>query len=133
MSRVALITGSTRTPRAGNHVVTWVHDILKTRPSDNLSIEPLHIADFNLPVYDEPVMPALVPAVKQFVHEHSKRWSAAIQSFAGYIFVIPEYSAYDPNTRWIASADGAILLLLFTFERCVQNGALQLKHSRIQI
>ncbi|KAJ4350427.1 uncharacterized protein N0V89_009048 [Didymosphaeria variabile] len=92
MSKIALITGSTRTPRAGDHVVNWVHDILKTRPSDNLTIEPLSIADFNLPVYDEPVMPALVPAVKQFTHEHSKKWSAAIASFDGYIFVIPEYN-----------------------------------------
>ncbi|KAL1610205.1 hypothetical protein SLS60_001870 [Paraconiothyrium brasiliense] len=72
--------------------VNWVQSILKTRPSDNLTISPLSIADFNLPVYDEPVMPALVPAVKQFTHEHSKKWSAAIASFAGYIFVIPEYN-----------------------------------------
>ncbi|KAJ4299092.1 hypothetical protein N0V90_004336 [Kalmusia sp. IMI 367209] len=92
MSKIALITGSTRTPRAGDHVATWVDSILKTRPSDDLLIEPLSIASFNLPVYDEPVMPALVPAVKQFTHEHSKRWSAAIASFAGYIFVIPEYN-----------------------------------------
>ncbi|KAK7183991.1 hypothetical protein DPSP01_012271 [Paraphaeosphaeria sporulosa] len=92
MLRIALIIGSTRTPRAGSHVATWVHSILKTRSSDSLTIEPLSIADFNLPVYDEPVMPAMVPAMKQFTHEHSKKWSAAIASFQGYIFVIPEYN-----------------------------------------
>ncbi|BAE60561.1 unnamed protein product [Aspergillus oryzae RIB40] len=34
----------------------------------------------------------MVPAVKQFTKEHSKKWSAAIASFQGYIFVIPEYN-----------------------------------------
>ncbi|RYP41051.1 hypothetical protein DL768_010545 [Monosporascus sp. mg162] len=92
MSKIALITGSTRTPRAGNDIVRWVHDVLKTRPSDNLQIEPVAIADFNLPVYDEPVVPAMVPAMKQFTKEHSKKWSDTIASFHGYIFVIPEYN-----------------------------------------
>ncbi|RYP79139.1 hypothetical protein DL771_000117 [Monosporascus sp. 5C6A] len=92
MSKIALITGSTRTPRAGSDIAGWVHDVLKTRPSDDLQIEPVAIADFNLPVYDEPVVPAMVPAVKQFTKEHSKKWSDAIASFHGYIFVIPEYN-----------------------------------------
>nr|A0A455LN84.1 RecName: Full=NAD(P)H-dependent FMN reductase ntnL; Short=FMN reductase ntnL; AltName: Full=Nectripenoid biosynthesis cluster protein L [Nectria sp. (in: ascomycete fungi)]AYO60872.1 NADPH-dependent FMN reductase NtnL [Nectria sp. (in: ascomycete fungi)] len=92
MAKIALILGSVRSPRVGNDVTGWVHDVLKSRPSDDLQIEPLVIADFNLPVYDEPVMPAMVPAMKQFTKEHSKRWSAAIASYQGYIFVIPEYN-----------------------------------------
>ncbi|RYP85136.1 hypothetical protein DL769_001040 [Monosporascus sp. CRB-8-3] len=92
MSRIALITGSTRTPRVGSDIAGWVHDVLKTRPSDNLQIEPVAIADFNLPVYDEPVVPAMVPAMKQFTKEHSKKWSKTIESFHGYIFIIPEYN-----------------------------------------
>ncbi|RYP11132.1 hypothetical protein DL765_007881 [Monosporascus sp. GIB2] len=92
MSKIALITGSTRTPRVGSDIAGWVHDVLKSRPADNLQIEPVAIADFNLPVYDEPVMPAMVPAMKQFTKEHSKKWSSTIASFQGYIFVIPEYN-----------------------------------------
>lgn len=92
MSKIALITGTTRSPSVGGHVAAWVHDVLKTRPSDDLTVEPVAIADFNLPVYDEPVVPALVPAAQQFTKEHSKKWSAAIASFQGYIFVIPEYN-----------------------------------------
>jgi NAD(P)H-dependent FMN reductase len=91
--KVALITGSTRTPCAGDQIVSWVSSILETRPTDNLTISPLRIADFNLPVYDEPVVPFLIPAMQQFTHEHSKKWSAAIASFDAYIFVIPEYNA----------------------------------------
>lgn len=92
MSKIALITGSTRSPRVGTPIATWVQEVIASRPSDTLSVEPLSIADFNLPVYDEPVMPAMVPAMKQFTKDHSKRWSEAIASFAGYIFVIPEYN-----------------------------------------
>jgi NAD(P)H-dependent FMN reductase len=92
MSNIALITGSTRSPRVGNDVAGWVHDVLKTRPSDTLQISPIAIADFNLPVYDEPVMPAMVPAMAQFTKDHSKKWSDTIASFQGYIFVIPEYN-----------------------------------------
>ncbi|KAK3318905.1 putative NAD(P)H-dependent FMN reductase LOT6 [Apodospora peruviana] len=91
-NRIALITGSTRTPRVGSDVASWVLEILKTRPSDDLEIEPIAISDYNLPVFDEPVMPAMVPAMKQFTHEHSKKWSAKIASFQGYIFVVPEYN-----------------------------------------
>jgi len=91
--KVALITGSVRTPRAGTDVVAWVDSVLKTRPTDDLKIEPLVISDFNLPIYDETVMPAMVPHVQQFSHEHSKKWSAAIASFDAYIFVVPEYNA----------------------------------------
>jgi NAD(P)H-dependent FMN reductase len=92
MSKIALITGSTRTPRVGTDVADWVFEVIKLRPEDKLQVEPLSIADFNLPIYDEPVMPAMVPAMQQFTKEHSKKWSEAIISFQGYVFVIPEYN-----------------------------------------
>jgi NAD(P)H-dependent FMN reductase len=76
----------------GGDIAGWVHDVLKSRPSDDLEIEPVAIVDYNLPVYDEPVMPAMVPSMQQFTKEHSKRWSEKIASFQGYIFVIPEYN-----------------------------------------
>ncbi|KAK3319462.1 putative NAD(P)H-dependent FMN reductase LOT6 [Apodospora peruviana] len=93
MVKIALITGSTRTPRVGPSVASWVLDILKaSSASEGLEIEPVAIADYNLPVYDEPVMPANVPSFQQFTKEHSKKWSAKIASFQGYIFVVPEYN-----------------------------------------
>ncbi|KAK6835913.1 NAD(P)H-dependent FMN reductase ntnL [Aspergillus parasiticus] len=92
MTKIALIKGSTRTPSVGTAIAGWIHNILKPKTTDTFQIERLDIADFNLPVYDEPVIPAMVPAVKQFTKEHSKKWSAAIASFQGYIFVIPEYN-----------------------------------------
>ncbi|PLB44096.1 putative NAD(P)H-dependent FMN reductase LOT6, partial [Aspergillus steynii IBT 23096] len=92
MANIALIRASTRTPAVGKDVAKWVGEILQTRPADDLEIEPIAIADFNLPIYDEPVMPAMVPALKQFTKEHSIKWSNTIASFQGYVFVIPEYN-----------------------------------------
>lgn len=73
MSKIALITSSTHTAPAGPYVTTWIHDTLKTRPSDDLTIEPLPIADFNLPVYDEPAVPAMVSRYATIYPKHSKK------------------------------------------------------------
>ncbi|KAF7503253.1 hypothetical protein GJ744_004044 [Endocarpon pusillum] len=96
--KVALITGSVRTPRVGPDVADWVASILpQDNNKDGIEIERVAIADFKLPVFDEFVIPAMVPTYAQFQHEHSKKWSDAIRSFAGYIFVTPEYNAGVPG------------------------------------
>lgn len=96
MSKIAIITGSTRMPRVGTSVSNWVLETLKSRPTagqeSDLELVPVEIADYKLPIFDESVIPASVPEKAQFQHEHSKRWSGAIKSFAGYIFVVPEYN-----------------------------------------
>jgi NAD(P)H-dependent FMN reductase len=91
--KVALIIASTRAVRAGPEVVSFIHKILlssPTTPAPEISI--LDLATFNLPVFNERIVPAQVPAYGQFEHEHSKNWSAAIKPFDGYIFVSPEYN-----------------------------------------
>jgi len=96
--KVALIIGSTRAIRAGPEVVDFVQKTLLTSPATpkpELSI--IDIAKFNLPVFNERVMPAMVPMYGQFEHEHSKAWSAAMAPFDGYIFVSPEYNLGVPG------------------------------------
>jgi NAD(P)H-dependent FMN reductase len=96
--KVAIIIGSTRVVRVGPAVVDLVKKILgtsKAAPAPELSI--LDVADFKLPVFDERIMPAMVPAYGNFEHEHSKAWSAAIAPFDGYILVSPEYNYGIPS------------------------------------
>jgi NAD(P)H-dependent FMN reductase len=96
--KVALIIASTRAIRAGPEVVSFIHSILlssSTTPAPSISI--LDLATFNLPVFNELIAPAQVPAYGQFEHEHSKKWSAAIASFDGYIIVSPEYNFGVPG------------------------------------
>ncbi|KAK1250922.1 hypothetical protein MKX07_005477 [Trichoderma sp. CBMAI-0711] len=94
---VALIITSTRTPRVGPSIATLIHTILinhisstSNPPKATLSI--VDLAPFNLPIFNEPVVPANVPARGSFIHDHSKRWSAEIASHDAYILLVPEYN-----------------------------------------
>jgi len=96
--KVALLIGSTRAPRVGPKVTDFVHKILLTSPATpapELTI--VDLKTFNLPLFDEAVTPSMVPAHAQFAHEHSKKWSAAIASYDGYIFVTGEYNQGTPG------------------------------------
>ncbi|NOU94322.1 NADPH-dependent FMN reductase [Paenibacillus sp. LMG 31456] len=86
MLKIAIIIGSTRPGRRGEAIARWVHQIAQKR-SDAV-YELVDIADFNLPLYDEPNPPVLGKYTKQ----HTLAWSEAIKSFDGYIFVTPEYN-----------------------------------------
>lgn len=57
----------------------------------------IDIKSFNLPVFDEAVMPAVVPAQAQFIHEHSKAWNAEIEKYDAYVFVTAEYNFGIPG------------------------------------
>ncbi|KAK9328607.1 flavoprotein-like protein [Lipomyces starkeyi] len=98
-NKVAIVICSTRTPRVGDKVADFVKGVLEehdTSGSPALSL--VDVADYKLPAYDEPVIPAMVPATAQFTHEHSKAWSAKISEFSGYIFVTPEYNYGIPGS-----------------------------------
>ncbi|KAI1188816.1 NADPH-dependent FMN reductase [Nemania serpens] len=90
---VALITMSLRPARVGANVTAFVQPILeKALASADIKIAPVDLRDFNLPIFDENVAPAMVPDQAQFAHEHSKTWSAEIKKHDGYVIVIPEYN-----------------------------------------
>jgi NAD(P)H-dependent FMN reductase len=86
MLRIAIIIGSTRPGRKGEAVGKWAYDIARKRT--DAEFELVDIAEFNLPLLDEP-MPAMFG---QYSHEHTRVWSAKIASFDGYVFVTPEYN-----------------------------------------
>jgi NAD(P)H-dependent FMN reductase len=86
MLRVAIIIGSTRPGRRGEAVSKWAYEIARQRT--DAEFELVDIADFNLPLLDEP-MPA---SFGQYTQAHTKVWSAKIASFDGYVFVTPEYN-----------------------------------------
>jgi NAD(P)H-dependent FMN reductase len=83
---IALITGSTRPGRKSLDVARWVHGIAAKRT--DAQYEVVDIADFNLPLLDE----AAPPMMMKYAHEHTKKWSAAISGFDGFVFVTPEYN-----------------------------------------
>lgn len=86
MIKIAVILGSTRPGRNGEAVARWIVEQGQTRT--DASFELVDIADYNLPLLDEPAPPSL----GQYTKEHTRVWSEKINSFDGYIFVTPEYN-----------------------------------------
>jgi NAD(P)H-dependent FMN reductase len=86
MIKLAIVIGSTRPGRKAEAVARWVYGIA-TRRSD-AEFELVDIKDFNLPLLDEP-MP---PAMGQYSQPHTKAWAAKVASFDAYVFVTPEYN-----------------------------------------
>jgi len=86
MIKIATIIGSTRPGRNGEAVARWVHEIAQKR--SDAEFELVDIADFDLPLLDEPVPPSMV----QYTKPHTKAWSEKIAAFDGYVFVTPEYN-----------------------------------------
>jgi NAD(P)H-dependent FMN reductase len=86
MIKIGILVGSTRPGRKGDEVARWVYDLAQQRT--DATFELVDIQDFNLPLLDEP-MP---PAMGEYTQPHTKAWAAKIASFDGYIFVTPEYN-----------------------------------------
>jgi NAD(P)H-dependent FMN reductase len=86
MLKIAVIIGSTRPNRKGKDVGQWVFDTIKDR--SDAEFELVDIADYNLPLLDEP-MP---PSHGNYSQEHTIRWSVKMAWFDAYIFVTPEYN-----------------------------------------
>ena len=86
MIKIAIVIGSTRPGRKAEVVARWVYGIA-TKRSD-AEFELVDIKDFDLPLLDEP-MP---PAMGQYSKPHTKTWAAKVASFDAYVFVTPEYN-----------------------------------------
>jgi len=59
--KVALVVTSTRTPRLGPKVGEWLKSVVDGHQSSIATYEIVDVADYKLPVFDEPIMPAMVP------------------------------------------------------------------------
>ncbi len=92
MLKIGIILGSTRPGRNGEAVAQWAYETAKKR-SNEAEFEYVDIKDYNLPLLDEPIPPSQV----KYSKEHTKAWSAKINSFDAYIFVTPEYNHGIPG------------------------------------
>ena len=86
MTRIGIIVGSTRPGRNGEAVARWVHELASQRT--DAEFEVVDIADFGLPLLDEPV-PASMGVYSQ---PHTRAWAEKIDSLDGFVFVTAEYN-----------------------------------------
>jgi NAD(P)H-dependent FMN reductase len=85
-----IISASTRPGRKGIAVARWVQQL--AREHGGFDVELVDLAEVALPVLDEPNHPRL----GQYVHQHTKDWSATVARADAYVFVTPEYNHSYP-------------------------------------
>lgn len=92
--KLKIIIGSTRPGRAGPTIARWAYD--QAVVHGRFDVELLDLADFDLPLMDEPRHPRL----RHYEHEHTRRWSEAVGSADAFLFVAPEYD-YFPSAALV--------------------------------
>ena len=85
---------STRPGRIGSTVGRWAQQVALSH--EGFDAQLVELADFSLPVFDEPEHPRF----GRYQHEHTKRWSASVSSADAFVFVMPEYN-YAPPPSWL--------------------------------
>jgi NAD(P)H-dependent FMN reductase len=96
MAKIGIIVGSTRPGRNSQAIADWVFEQAKQRT--DATFELVDLKDFNLPLLDEPISAfGVSQGYGQYQHEHTRKWSAAIGSLDGFIFVTPEYNHSVPG------------------------------------
>ena len=86
MYNLKIIIASTRPGRKGPALANWIFEVAKKHTE--FSVELLDLAEINLPFLDEPNHPRF----QKYTKEHTKKWSATIESADAFIFVTPEYN-----------------------------------------
>lgn len=85
-----VIVSSTRPGRLGPTVGRWFQAFAAEHSGFDARF--VDLADFDLPLYNE----ANHPVMQQYDHEHTRRWSASVESADAYVFVMPEYNLNPP-------------------------------------
>ena len=96
--RLNVIVASTRPGRVGIHVGRWAHGVAAAHPAFEARL--VDLAEFALPVYDEPRHPRL----RQYEHAHTRAWSASVAAADAFVLVTPEYN-HGPTPALINALD----------------------------
>ncbi|WP_066190100.1 NADPH-dependent FMN reductase [Gracilibacillus timonensis] len=94
MTRIGIITGSTRDVRVNLQVAEWIKDFADNKETD-AEFEIVDIKESGLGRFNEAVPPLM--ANKEYETEAHRAWSRKIDSFDGFIFVTPEYNKNFPS------------------------------------
>ena len=90
MTKIKVITASTRPGRFGDQPTKWVLELAKDYPQ--ATFELVDLKDIALPFLDEPE-PAMGGT---YTKEHTKQWAKMIDEADGFIIVTPEYNHSYP-------------------------------------
>lgn len=86
MPNLGIVIASTRPGRVGLPVGRWFHR--HAADHGRFHVHWLDLAEINLPFLDEPNHPRL----RQYLNEHTRRWSDLVDSMDAFVIVMPEYN-----------------------------------------
>jgi NAD(P)H-dependent FMN reductase len=89
-SPTLVIAGSLRPTRVSPKVADWIAAI--GRETTGGAFETVDLADWPLPMDDEPGM----PQAGHYTHDHTRAWSAKIAAAPAFVFVMPQYNGGYP-------------------------------------
>lgn len=90
MYNLKIIISTVRPSRKGPLVAAWIME--RAENYGAFKVEILDLAKINLPMMNEPNHPSL----REYEHEHTKKWSAKIDEADAFIFVTAEYDHNYP-------------------------------------
>lgn len=142
MVKIAVVVGSTRPGRRSRQVADWV--LARATARGGADFEMLDLADYDLPLLDEPMPPSL----GNYTHGHTQNWARTISQYDGFIFVTAEYNHSVPGVlknaldylyaEWNNKAAGFVSYGSAGGVRSVENlrliaGELQMADVRAQV
>ncbi|MBV8976536.1 MAG: NAD(P)H-dependent oxidoreductase [Alphaproteobacteria bacterium] len=98
LPKLHTVIASTRPGRIGPAIGRWFHEFADSQGKFDARL--VDLAEFQLPVYDEPHHPMR----RQYEHEHTRRWSASVGEADAFVFVLPEYN-YSPPPAFVNAID----------------------------
>src|SRR5690606_29575942 len=90
MYHLKIINSTVRPSRKGPLVTQWIAG--KAQAQGSFEVEVLDLKHVDLPLMNESKHPRL----KEYEHDHTKRWSAKIDEADAFIFVTAEYDHNYP-------------------------------------
>lgn len=96
--RLHTVIASTRPGRVGPAPAKWFHEFARKHGAFDAQL--VDLADFKLPILDEPHHPMR----REYTHEHTRRWSESVNAADAFVFVMPEYN-YGPPPSLLNALD----------------------------
>jgi NAD(P)H-dependent FMN reductase len=90
MTKIQIIIGSTRPNRVAPQIAQWA--LAQAQKRSDAEFELVDIADFDLPLYNEP----LPPKMGNYQFDYTKKWAERVAEADGYVFVTSEYNHSIP-------------------------------------
>ncbi|KAF4633281.1 hypothetical protein G7Y89_g4827 [Cudoniella acicularis] len=94
---IGVVICSSRQPRVCPQIASFVSSTITSLPSYTSNLTPptlttIDLLEWNLPMFNEPLVPAQIHTAADYVQPHTQAWSLEIQKYNAFIFVLPQYN-----------------------------------------